>query len=342
MKSRACVLLASLIAACSLSAPVDAATNVRSQTSSVGGTPHIVLTTIGSIVQRHVPDLRVQISAGKSFPQLTADLVNKRADLVTTAPGVTYYMQNQSHMYSKMAGAREKAKTIRYILAFPFGPYHWVVRADSDIKELADIKGKRIFGGPRASGTAAFAIDALRAEAGLEPDKDYDYVSLDWASGGQAFQDKQIDVFIRPANIPLSVVQEFAMAGPIRMLGIKPSTFENPYFIKNQFAMPGQSTGEVPPGAYGPNQVNETSALAMTTVGGIASRADYDPEVIYKITKAVWENLDELHAAAPWLKQIVRSYAFTEIDMPLHLGAYRYYKEAGFDIPAKLIPPEAL
>ena len=29
------------------------------------------------------------------------------------------------------------------------------------------------------------------------------------------------------------------------------------------------------------------------------------------------------------------------MNIPLHVGAYRYYKEAGFDIPAALVPPEA-
>lgn len=321
--------------------PAHAATNVRAQTSSAGGTPHILLTTIGSIVQKHVPGMRIQISAGKSFPQLTADLVNGRSDLVTTSPNVTHYMQNQSHMYAKMADAKEKAATIRYLMAFPLGSYHWVVRPESGIKELEDIRGKRIFAGPRAAGAAALAVDTLRAEAGLEPDKDYEYVSLDWASGSQAFQDGQVDVYIRPANVPLSIVQEFALTGKVRLLGIKRSTLDSEALKKTQLSTPGRAVGKIAADAYGPNQVNEEAVLTLDSIAGLASRADYDAEVIYQITKAIWENLESLYLAAPWMRQIDRDYAFTQIELPLHLGAYRYYKEAGFDVPPELVPPEA-
>lgn len=325
-----------------LLAPVttSAATYVKAQTSSAGGTPHIILTTVGSIVQRHDPDLRIQISAGKSFPQLTADLVNKRSDFVTTSPIVTHYMRNQSHMYSKMRDAKKKSESIRYILAFPLGSYHWVVRPESGIREIADLRGKRIFAGPRAAGAAAMAVDTIRAETGMEPGKDYEYVSLDWASGVQAFQDKQIDIYIRPGNVPMAPIQEFAMTGKIDLLSIKQSTIESESLIKSQLSAPGRRVGEISPGVYGPSQINASAVTVVDSYSALASRADYDADAIYRITKAVWENLGELHAAAPWLKQIEKSKAFTEMNAPLHLGAYRYYKEAGFEIPADLVPPE--
>ena len=41
------------------------------------------------------------------------------------------------------------------------------------------------------------------------------------------------------------------------------------------------------------------------------------------------------------MEELNRKTAFAAVNGPLHIGAYKYYKEAGFDIPAIAIPPEA-
>ncbi len=53
------------------------------------------------------------------------------------------------------------------------------------------------------------------------------------------------------------------------------------------------------------------------------------------------DNLKDLHATAPWLKSITRDTVLAQMNLPLHAGAYRAYKEAGLKIPAALVPPEA-
>jgi len=318
----------------------SAATNIRGQTSSAGGTPYIMLTAAGSIVQKYEPDIRIQVSSGKAFPQIAADLVNGRSDIVTTSPIVVYWMQNAEKMYTKWPDSKEKSELVRYIVAFPLGAYHWVVRADSGIEELADIRGKRLFAGPRASGSASTAVETLHAETGMDPDKDYEYVSLDWASGVAAFQDGQIDVYVRPANVPLSAIQEFAMTGDIRLLTIKPSTLETKEMLEGQLAAPGRIVDEIAPDAYGSAQVNDSPAIALMSMAALATRVDYDADTVYTVTKTFWEHINEIHASVPWMKEVTRDTAFKELNAPLHVGAYRYYKEAGFDIPEELVPPE--
>ncbi|NHW60083.1 C4-dicarboxylate ABC transporter substrate-binding protein, partial [Escherichia coli] len=46
----------------------------------------------------------------------------------------------------------------------------------------------------------------------------------------------------------------------------------------------------------------------------------------------------QVHSAA---KYITTENALKGVSVPLHLGAYRYYKEIGLEIPDYLIPPEA-
>ena len=65
-----------------------------------------------------------------------------------------------------------------------------------------------------------------------------------------------------------------------------------------------------------------------------------DEEAVYKVTKAFWENIGDIHKTAVFLKQVTKETAFTSVNVPLHKGAYRYYKEAGFNIPENIIPKD--
>jgi hypothetical protein len=56
------------------------------------------------------------------------------------------------------------------------------------------------------------------------------------------------------------------------------------------------------------------------------------------MVKATWENLDEIHKSAAVLKTLSKANPLAGVNMPLHPGAVKYYKEIGFKIPARLIP----
>lgn len=60
-------------------------------------------------------------------------------------------------------------------------------------------------------------------------------------------------------------------------------------------------------------------------------------DVVYKVTRAYWEKLEEIHQADPTLRGITKQTAFMGLNVPLHNGAIKYYKEAGFKIPDQLI-----
>jgi len=61
----------------------------------------------------------------------------------------------------------------------------------------------------------------------------------------------------------------------------------------------------------------------------------------YKITKAIFENNDALVDAANWMEIITPENGLAQMNAPLHIGAYKYYKEVGIEDPEELIPPEA-
>jgi TRAP-type uncharacterized transport system substrate-binding protein len=66
---------------------------------------------------------------------------------------------------------------------------------------------------------------------------------------------------------------------------------------------------------------------------GIATHKDMPEEVIYNITKAYWEGLEDEKGSTPWLRNMSLDGVFADMNMPMHPGAVRYFREIGLDVP---------
>ena len=91
----------------------------------------------------------------------------------------------------------------------------------------------------------------------------------------------------------------------------------------------------------GANQLNTAPVKTLGSWAGLSTRVGLDDEIVYKVTKAIFDNIGEIHAAAPYMKTITRETALNQMKTPLHKGALRYYREIGVAIDADLVPPEA-
>jgi TRAP transporter TAXI family solute receptor len=111
---------------------------------------------------------------------------------------------------------------------------------------------------------------------------------------------------------------------------------------KTEAVYPGQVQSMVLPAKSYPGQDEGVPSLAYSLAEYTTS--DLPAEVAYKVAKAVHLDSEQLaglskslakgqFASAPW-KLIYQ-------DVPLHLGAYKYFKEIGVKVPDKLVPPEA-
>ena len=66
-------------------------------------------------------------------------------------------------------------------------------------------------------------------------------------------------------------------------------------------------------------------------------RDDVPEEIVYNLTRLLWDNLatlQEIHSAT---KAMAIEVALNGIPVPLHPGALRYYREQGVEIPAHLL-----
>lgn len=339
MKRQLTIAAAGLMLAVGAMGAAHAQSNVlRADTAGQGSVAAIMMVTLGEVVQEDTP-YRLQISTGKAGTRSAVDGAKGNVDIWSSAPTITHYLQTQTIMFANMAEAPELAKNIRSIVNYPFGAYHAVTWANSGIETLHDIKGKRLFVGPPGGAAVRSSTSMIKAETGFEAGTDYQAAQLDWNGGFQAFQDRQVDVYFSPSAAPAAQFQQLAAMGKIRFLGMSEEAV-NSELIQNVIKDVGRTIEPLPAGIYGPNQVNETDVLTLGTWGVVDAAAHVDEEIIYEITKAFWENIDRFYEASVPLKAITRETGIKYLVSPLHPGAYRYYKEAGFDIPENAIPPE--
>jgi TRAP transporter TAXI family solute receptor len=339
------VFRATLIAAATLATGLGAldasaqTQQLRAQTGSPGSSPFIFMTTFQTIVQKYLP-VQLNVTSGAASTRSTLDAARKQVELFISAPAVNHYMETGTEMFAKTKDAPELFKSTRSILNFPLGPYHVVTYESTGIKTLQDLKGKRVFLGPPGGSATVVGLAILEGATGFKPNVDYQQARLDWNSGQQAFQDKQVDALIMPTELPSPAIAQFALLDKIRLISIPDEALKSEP-MKKILAVPGRTMGVIKPGTYGPNQTNTEPVNVVESWVGLSTYADLDEDLVYKLTKTLFDHIDELHAAAPFMASITKDTALSQVNAPLHKGALKYYREIGLKIDPALIPPEA-
>jgi len=314
-------------------------TNLRVHTSNPGSSSFSFTTTFQTVAQRELP-VRMNVTSGMTSTRSTLDAARGDVDLYISSPAINHFMSTGTAMFKDMPNAPELAKNLRGMVNFPLGPYHVITYADSGITSLDDIKGRRVFAGPPGGAATTVGLAIIESATGFKPDVEYELAKLDWSSGNQAFQDRQVDLAVLPTELPSANIQQLALLDKIRLISIPERAFEvDP--LKSMISLPGRTISKIPPKIYGDNQVNDEDVLAVGSYVGIGVGKDMDEELVYELTKVTFDNIADFHNAADWMKVITLQSAFDNMNVPLHPGALRYFREAGLDVPEALIPPEA-
>ncbi len=318
--------------AAGLAGGVEAKEFYRMSTISLP-TPFTINTTFAKLVQKYNPDIEIQINATGAAPRHALDAARGKTDFLMGAPSVHYLMSNARAMFAKVKNAKQLAGNLRAVFNYRIGFYQFGVYEDSGIRKMADLKGKRVFLGPPAAVQRIVAGGFVRAISGLEPGKDYEVIKLGFSPAMQAFQDRQIDVLVASGNPPASNFVQVALTNKIRFIGAADADWELPA-MKKVMSLPGRTRGQFAADIYGPNQANEKPVQTIAAWVGLVTRKGIPDAVIYKMTKTFWEHIDEMHAVASWAKDAINlGNAFRQMNMKLHPGALRYYKEAGVKVP---------
>lgn len=330
-----------LLVALLFASPLSAAetTYLRMQTATPGSGYYVFSVTLQSVLQQSLP-VKINITAGVTGPRSPLDAARGQTDLYISSPSINHFMRTGTGMFASMDDAPELYNSVRQIMTFPAGPYHIMVHETSGIRSLKDIKGRRVFLGAPGGAATLVATSIVEGATGYQPGRDYQLARLDWTSGLQAFQDGHVDMLIMPTPLPSASVEQMVLLEKIRFLGIPESAFESDG-MRAVMGLPGRTVTTLPAGIYGDNQTNESDVRTIGTWAGLGTRKDLDEELVYRITKALFENIDRFHDAARFLQDVTLDSALQQVRTPLHAGAVRYYREVGIEVPDALIPPEA-
>lgn len=306
----------------------------KGETAGVGDPVHTMFVTFAN--QAGKADVEIQVNAGQTLTKSMLKGGRGEIDFFSTVPSLVNLMKGQQRMYEKVEDAPAAAENLRSILGFKAGAYHPVTLAGSGIETWEDLKGKTIFTGPPAGSASATSEALIKIITGYEAGTDYTAVRLSWGEGYAALADNKIDMMVRPAEIGSSNIEQFGLSGEFRVLSI-PSEVVGSEEMQALFGRPGRGMIQFDGSVYkGQLTGGEITALGFTQF--IGTQAGVADDVVYKATKAFWENLDEVHATAFFLQGVTPETAFTSVNVPLHPGAAKYYEEAGIEIPSDLRP----
>ena len=198
---------------------------------------------------------------------------------------------------------------------------HLVTRADAGIESVADLAGKRVSLDEPGSGTLVDAKIILEAYGLSEADVTAEYLKPDQAA--DRMRDGAMDAFFFVGGFPAGAIAELASQHDVKLVPIAGPEVDKLLETYNFFAV-----DNLPAGTY----EGQDADVATISVGAqLVTSADQPEELIYNITKAVWNDatrkqLDAGHAKG---KMIVKENATAGLGLPLHPGAERFYKEAG-------------
>ena len=216
-------------------------------------------------------------------------------------------------------GLSKGFKDLRIIAAAHALRVGFFVRKDSDIRTVAELKGKRVPYGFSAMRALEPTVRAILATADLT-EKDIKPVLVpnvirsadDFASGAA-------DAFYFAFGAP-KVREVDVTAGGIRMTEIDEKGMPAARKIERWGYLTEVGPGPVFVGVEKPMKVYSFDNLLFTS-------AKTSDELVFKILDTLFKNKDDLVAVQPVLREFTPTFAYKQYEVPYHPGAVKYFKD---------------
>lgn len=269
---------------------------------------------LGQIYTKAMPDTKTSVQATKASVENLNLIQAGRGEIAFTLG------DSLSDAWNGVedAGFKTPLKGLRSVAGIYPNYIQIVANADSGIRTLADLKGKRISVGAPRSGTELNARAILKA-AGLTY-KDFAKVEyLPFGESVELMKNRQLDVTLQSAGLGVASIRDLATAVKITVVSI-------PVEVVSKIGDPAYQPASIPANTY----TGQTEAVPTVAVRNFLVTNEAVPaESVYQMTKALFTNLDQMAAAHAAAKSITAADAPKNLPVPLHPGAERYYKEAG-------------
>jgi TRAP transporter TAXI family solute receptor len=194
-----------------------------------------------------------------------------------------------------------------------------VARGDGNIRTFADLKGLKVGVGAPGSGTEANFRQLLDVYGMKKDDVKGQYLSF--SESAEQFKDRHIDAFFVVAGVPNAAIMDVAVMQSIRIVSIPDDKVAQ---LTKKY--PFLSSATIPANTY-KNQTAEVKTIAVNAV--LIASTSLKEDLVYKMTKALFDNQTELAAAHAKGKELSLKVAVSGVSIPFHPGAVKYFKEKG-------------
>lgn len=309
--------LHSLIAVCVIaltSAIAHAAEFINILTGGTSGVYYPLGVALTQIYGKSIPEAKTSVQATKASAENLNLLQAGRGEIgFTLGDAFSYAWKGDAE-----AGFKAPLNKLRTVAAIYPNYIQIVASAESGIKTLTDLKGKRVAVGAPKSGTELNARAIFKA-AGMSYQ---DFAKVEYLPFGESVElikNRQLDATLISAGLGVAAVRDLATAVKIVIVPV-------PADVVAKIGDAAYQPGTIPANTYN-GQATDVATVAIQNF--LVTHEGVPADTVYKMTKAMFDNLDAMVAAHGAAKAIRKEAAALTPPAPLHPGAEKYYREAG-------------
>lgn len=311
------ILAVALVLVFAFAGVASAQTFVSLATGGTGGTYYPIGGGMADIISRNLPDVQMTAETGNASVANLNLIGTNQIEMALVQNDVAYFAYNGQMMFDKAY------KNVRTVAVLYPETIQVIAMKKSGVKKITDLPGKRVSVGAPGSGVLADVQLIFRVLGYKFGDMNTDF--LDFNNTAQRMKDGQLDVGFVVAGYPTASIMDLATLHDITLVEFDEELIdklhsEYPFFVKQV----------VPAGTYkGVDKDTTTVAVQAMWV----CDAGLSDDLVYRITKAFWENVEDLYQVHARARQITLDTALEGVSVPVHPGAAKYYKEVGMEVP---------
>jgi TRAP transporter TAXI family solute receptor len=316
-----CMLVIGLLAGCGggdkkPAAPAAPAADkkvfVNIATGGTAGVYYPLGGAMAEIFNKNIPGMNASAqSTGASVANINL-IKDGKVELALVQNDIAYYAANGTEMFKD-----KKVEAIQGIASLYNETIQIVTIEGKGIKTVADLKGKRVAVGALGSGTEANARQIMEIFGITYADIKPQYLSFGEAANG--LKDGNIDVAFVTAGAPTAAIQDIAAQHKVALVSI-PADKAEALIKKYPFYAKQTIKGKTYPTVEGDVATVAVKAMLVTS-------SKVDADLVYKMTKALYGNLDRMKAAHALGANIQKTTALEGMGIKVHAGADKFFKE---------------
>lgn len=285
-------------------------------TADTGGSMYPAGAAVSQVWTNNVQGVKCNTQTSTGSFQNCQDVSTGEVDVAVATSDVVLNAYNGTGKFADIG----KLDNLRVIGAVYTSVLSGVALKSSGLTYIHDLLGKRVAVGPAASATenatlAAFGVMGIdSSNTSLE--------NLGLGDGADSVGDGILDAAFGFAGLPIGGQLNLAATKEIQVLDMTQEEIDkvlagNAAYIQTK----------IPAGTY-TGQDNDANTFGVKCL--IIVTADMDADLVYDLCKAMNEHTEELAAGNALLKDMTDpSFLCTQMPIPLHDGAQKYYSEQG-------------